>query len=145
MKKYYMGLATFMLMFLASGCGPKDQVISRQNIVEENEIYDEFGVLFYRDLQDSALRVTMYDGNTYNYIEIGDTLLLQMNKKNFRRYRKYNMMDPEEMAIDPDSVLRKKNKMLENDSLTQARRELLRKQLERNPIQIVASRNTKIK
>ena len=145
MKKYYMGLATFMLMFLASGCGPKDQVISRQNIVEENEIYDEFGVLFYRDLQDSALRVTMYDGNTYNYIEIGDTLSLQMNKKNFRRYRKYNMMDPEEMAIDPDSVLRKKNKMLENDSLTQARRDLLRKQLERNPIQIVASRNTKIK
>jgi len=144
MKKNYMIFAIGMLMFLAAGCGRKnkqEKTISRQTVVLEHDKYDDFGSIIFKDLEDTINRVVMYDDTTYNYIEIGDTLPLEMTKKVYRKeYNKHNMMTQEEMVIDPGSKLRKKNELLKNDSLTNARRELLRKQLEANPIQIVASK-----
>ena len=87
----------------------------------------------------------MYDNNTYDYIQIGDTVVLKMSEKTFRKeYKKHNLMYPEEMTIDPDSVLYKKNQILEQDSLVQAKREMLHKRLLVTPIQIVASKAERI-
>ena len=145
MKKYYnIFIFGSVLLFAAGHAYVKKQdqtVINRQTVVLEHDIYDEFGSFIFKDLDDNINRVIMYDGNEYNYIEIGDTLTLSMTNGTFRKeYNKHNMMFPEELTIDPGEKLKQKNKMLEKDSLTIARRKLLRKQLEENPIQIVASK-----
>ena len=139
MKKHYITLACGILLLLSAGC--KEKAISRKNIILDNEKHYDFGVLFYQDIDDNTIRITMYDNNTYDYIQIGDTVVLKMSKNTFRKeYKKHNLMYPEEMTIDPDSVLYKKNQILEQDSLVQAKREMLHKRLLVTPIQIVASK-----
>jgi len=143
MKKYYITLACGILLLLSAGC--KEKAISRKNIILDNEKHYDFGVLFYQDIDDNTIRITMYDNNTYDYIQIGDTVVLKMSEKTFRKeYKKHNLMYPEEMTIDPDSVLYKKNQILEQDSLVQAKREMLHKRLLVTPIQIVASKAERI-
>lgn len=123
----------------------KAKPVFRKNVILEHDIYDEIGVLFYKDLEDTITRVTIYEGKDYNYIEIGDTMVLKMSPKTFRKqYNKHNMMETDEMVIDPDSVLYKKNEILKDDSLTQIRRAGLERKLLRNPIQIVASKAERI-
>ena len=132
-------MACGILLLLSAGC--KEKAISRKNIILDNEKHYDFGVLFYQDIDDNTIRITMYDNNTYDYIQIGDTVVLKMSKNTFRKeYKKHNLMYPEEMTIDPDSVLYKKNQILEQDSLVQAKREMLHKRLLVTPIQIVASK-----
>ena len=143
MKKHYITLACGILLLLSAGC--KEKAISRKNIILDNEKHYDFGVLFYQDIDDNTIRITMYDNNTYDYIQIGDTVVLKMSEKTFRKeYKKHNLMYPEEMTIDPDSVLYKKNQILEQDSLVQAKREMLHKRLLVTPIQIVASKAERI-
>ena len=153
MKKYYISLAFFIVLLLSTGCKHKEKYVTRQNVIVDHEKLHDFGeddvgfgILYYRDLEDTILRVTFYDGYDYDYVELGDTLNLKMTKKMFRKeYNRCNMMYQEEVIIDPDSVLFKKNQMLKNDSLTKAKRELLRKQLLLNPIQIEASKAVRIR
>ncbi len=144
MKKHYITLACGILLLLSAGC--KDKTVSRTNIVIDNEKHDDFGVLFYQDVDDNVIRVTMYDGDDYDYIQIGDDVVLKMSRKIFRKeYKKHNMMYPEEMVIDPDSVLYKRNQIIKNDPSVQAKREMLRKQLIAHPLQIVASKAERIR
>jgi len=160
MKKYYISLAIFIWSFLSCGCGHKNatvpgkrNIVSKQVVIVEHEKYHDFdddepgfGILFYKNLDDDVTRMTMYDGYEYDYVELGDTLVLEMSKKTFRKeYNKHNTMFPEEMNIDPDSVLYKKNQTLKHDSLVQAKRNILRKKLIRNPLQIVASKAERIR
>ena len=152
MKKYYTTLACFIFLLLSTGCN-KDKIITRQTVVVEHEKFHDFGdddpgfgSLFCRDLDDTIVRFIPYDGYSYDYVELGDTLVLEMSKKMFRKeYNRCNTMLPEEMIIDPDSVLYKKNQILKNDSLTNARRAKLRRKLMRNPLQIVASKAERIR
>lgn len=153
MKKQYNILAFVLLMLLSTGCNDKEKTVSRKTVVVEHEKFHDFGdddpgfgSLFCRDLDDTIVRFIPYDGYSYDYVELGDTLVLKMSKKMFRKeYNRCNTMLPEEMIIDPDSVLYKKNQILKNDSLTNARRAKLRKQLIRNPLQIVASKAERIR
>ena len=152
MKKQHYILAFGLLLLLSTGCN-KEKTVTRKTVVVEHEKshdFDEddpgFGSLFCRDLDDSILRFIPYDGYSYDYVELGDTLVLEMSKKMYRKeYNRCNTMFPEEMVIDPDSVLYKKNQILKNDSLTNARRAKLRRKLMRNPIQIVASKAERIR
>lgn len=74
-----------------------------------------------------------------------NTVVLKMSAKTFRKeYKKHNLMYPEEMVIDPDSVLYKKNKTLKHNKQVQAKREMLRKQLIAHPLQIVALKAERI-
>ena len=152
MKKYYITLTCGILLLLSASCGHKEKTISRKIVIIEHEKFHDFGdddpgfgSLFGRDLDDSIVRFIPYDGYDYDYIEMGDTLILEMSKKTFRKeYNRCNTMYPEEMVIDPDSVLYKKNQILKNDSLTQARRAMLREKLMKEPLQIVASKAERI-
>ena len=152
MKKYYTTLACFIFLLLSTSCN-KDKIITRKTVVVEHEKFHDFGdddpgfgSLFCRDVDDTIVRFIPYDGYSYDYVELGDTLVLEMSKKMFRKeYNRCNTMLPEEMIIDPDSVLYKKNQILKNDSLTNARRAKLRKQLIMNPLQIVASKAERIR
>ena len=152
MKKQHYILAFGLLLLLSTGCN-KEKTVSRKTVVVEHEkshYFDDddpgFGSLFCRDLDDGILRFIPYDGYSYDYVELGDTLVLEMSKKMYRKeYNRCNTMFPEEMVIDPDSVLYKKNQILKNDSLTNARRAKLRRKLMRNPIQIVASKAERIR
>ena len=155
MKKYYTTLACGMLLLLSTGCNrnPKDSTVSRTIVIVEHEKFHDFGEddpgfgsLFGRDLDDNIVRFIPYDGYDYDYVELGDTLVLKMTKKMFRKeYNRCNTMYPEEMEIDSDSVLYKKNQILKHDSLVQAKRAILRKQLIANPLQIVASKAERIR
>ena len=151
MKKQQI-ILTFGILLLFAGCNNTTKTVIRKTVVVEHEKFhyfdDEpgFGSLFCRDLNDSIVRFIPYDGYSYDYVELGDTLVLEMTKKTFRKeYNRCNTMLPEEMIIDPDSVLYKKNQILKNDSLTNARRAKLRRQLMRNPLQIVASKAERIR
>ena len=153
MRKQHYILACSILMLLSTSCTNKEKTVYRKTVVVENEKFHDFGdddpgfgSLFCRDLDDSVLRFIPYDGYSYDYVELGDTLVLEMSKKMYRKeYSRCNTMYPEEMVIDPDSVLYKKNQLLKNDSLTKARRDSLCQQLEKHPLQIVASKNVRIK
>ena len=156
MKKHFISFGLFIILLLSAGCKQKsqeEQTVIRQNIVVDHDkhhgFYGEepgFGVLYYRDLEDSIMRVTFYDEYDYDYVELGDTLVLKMTKEMFRKeYNRCNMMNQDEMIIDPDSVLYKKNQILKDDPLVQARREKLRRKLMRNPIQIQASKAERIR
>ena len=146
-------MAFGLLLLLSTGCNNATKTVTRKTVVVEHEkshYFDDddpgFGSLFCRDLDDSILRFIPYDGYSYDYVELGDTLVLEMSKKMYRKeYNRCNTMFPEEMVIDPDSVLYKKNQILKNDSLTNARRAKLRRKLMRNPIQIVASKAERIR
>ncbi|MCR4917958.1 MAG: hypothetical protein K5912_03385 [Alphaproteobacteria bacterium] len=152
MKKQQI-ILTFGLLLLFAGCNNATKTVTRKTVVVEHEKFHDFddgdpgfGSLFCRDLDDTIVRFIPYDGYSYDYVELGDTLVLKMSKKMFRKeYNRCNTMLPEEMIIDPDSVLYKKNQILKNDSLTNARRAKLRKQLIRNPLQIVASKAERIR
>lgn len=153
MKKYYLALATFIMAFLSSGCNYNEPTITKYNvIVEHNKYYDSedesdcFGVLYFRDIDDTIIRVNMYDGKVYDYMEIGDTFAIEMRRSSFdKEYTRHNMMFPEEVVVDPGDALRKKNAKLKNDTLVQARRKLLQAQLDANPLQIVASKGVNIR
>ena len=137
---------TFGMLLLLAGCNNTTKTISRKTIVLENEMHDDFGSLIYQDIDDKVLRATFYDGNTYDYAEVGDTLVLEMSKKTYRKeYKKHTMMYPEEMVIDPDSVLYKKNEIEKNDPVIQAKKKLIREQIQSKPIQIVASKTVRIR
>ena len=145
MKKQHYILAFGLLLLLSTGCN-KEKTITRKTIVLENEMHDDFGSLIYQDIDDKVLRATFYDGNTYDYAEVGDTLVLEMSKKTYRKeYKKHTMMLPEEMVIDPDSVLYKKNEIEKNDPVIQAKKKLMREQIQSKPIQIVASKTVRIR
>lgn len=152
MKKQQI-ILTFGLLLLFAGCNNATKTVTRKTVVVEHEKFHDFddsdpgfGSLFCRDLDDTIVRFIPYDGYSYDYVELGDTLVLEMSKKMFRKeYNRCNTMLPEEMIIDPDSVLYKKNQILKNDLLTNARRAKLRKQLIRNPLQIVASKAERIR
>lgn len=73
---------TFGMLLLLAGCNNTTKTITRKTIVLENEMHDDFGSLIYQDIDDKVLRATFYDGNTYDYAEVGDTLVLEMSKKN---------------------------------------------------------------
>ena len=145
MKKQHYILAFGLLLLLSTGCN-KEKTITRKTIVLENEMHDDFGSLIYQDIDDKVLRATFYDGNTYDYAEVGDTLVLEMSKETYRKeYKKHTMMYPEEMVIDPDSVLYKKNEMEKNDPVIQAKKKLIREKIKATPIQIVASKTERIR
>jgi hypothetical protein len=146
MKKHYISLAFFITLLLSTGCENKEKTVVRQNLVVEHEKLHDFGdddpgfgILYYRDLQDSIMRVTFYDGYDFDYVELGDTLPIEITKKTFRKkYNKCNMVYQEDANIDPGNVLRTKNEKLKNDTLVRARRELLRKYMDEHPIQIMS-------
>ena len=152
MKKQQI-ILTFGILLLFAGCNNATKTVTRKTVVVEHEKFHDFGdddpgfgSLFCRDVDDTIVRFIPYDGYSYDYVELGDTLVLEMSKKMFRKeYNRCNTMLPEEMIIDPDSVLYKKNQILKNDSLTNARRAKLRKQLIMNPLQIVASKAERIR
>ena len=94
MKKQHYILAFGLLLLLSTGCN-KEKTITRKTIVLENKMHDDFGSLIYQDIDDKVLRATFYDGNTYDYAEVGDTLVLEMSKKTYRKeYKKHTMMYP---------------------------------------------------
>ena len=152
-KQYIIALATFILMLVSAGCNKKPQIVIRQNVIVEHEKlhdFDEedpgFGILYYRDLDDSIMRVTFYDGYDLDYVELGDTLPIQITRKVFRKkYNKCNMVYQEDAIFDPGHVLRDKNEKLKNDSLTQARREMLRKYIDEHPLQIMSPMKIKVR
>lgn len=153
MKKQYIALATFILMLVSAGCKQKPQTVTRQNVIIEHEKlhdFDEedpgFGILYYKDLDDTITRVTFYDGYDFDYVELGDTLNIEITRKVFRKkYNKCNMLDQEDAIFDPGNVLRDKNERLKNDSLVRARREMLRKYMDEHPLQIMSPMDIKVR
>ena len=147
MKKYYEIFTFGVLLLLSAGCKNKqERIITRQNVVIEHDIYDDFGVLFYKDLEDTIVRMTMYDDSTYRYMQIGDTFNLAMTAKKFKKeYNKCNTMFPEEVIIDPGFKLKQKNELIKDIPGVQARRDSLLKELEIHPLQIIASKAVRIR
>ena len=123
-------------------------IVIRQNVIIEHEFYPDcdFGVLFYKDLKDTITRMTMYDDSTYKYMQLGDTFDIKMTGEMFRKeYNRCNTMYPEEIIIDPGDKLKRKNELIKNDPVVKARRDSLRKELEKHPLQIVASKAVRIR
>jgi hypothetical protein len=153
MKKQFIALAIFIYALVFAGCNKKPQIVTRQNLIIEHEKLHDFGdddpgfgILYYMDLEDSITRVTFYDGYDYDYVELGDTLAIQVTKKTFRqKYNKCNMVYQEDANFDPGDELRKKNEIRKNDTLFRARRELLRKYMDENPIQIMSPMKIKVR
>ena len=153
MKKQCIALAIFIYAFAFAGCNKKPQIVTRQNVIVEHEKFHDFdeedpgfGILYYKDLDDTITRVTFYDGYDFDYVELGDTLPIQITRKVFRKkYNKCNMVYQEDAIFDPGHVLRDKNEKLKNDSLTQARRAMLRKYMDEHPLQIMSPMDIKVR